>query len=156
MVAGLEKFVEAQQSMINFTQSLGAKAIEGNKKLAALNFAAAEAAMTENAAQFKSMFSEVKDPADFFKSFNPTAVQPAAEKAQAYFKHAYEISQQTTSEITSLLQEQAQATRSAMDQTFAGLTKNAPAGAKNYFDTVSNMFKAVEQTMTPEAKPKRK
>jgi phasin family protein len=157
MIAGYEKVLDAQQSFFDFAQSVSTKAIEGSKRLAALNFAAAEAALAENTEQVKSMLSESKDPMEAMRSFTPAKAQPATEKMSAYLKHAYEISSQTGTEIGGLVQQQTQAGRQSFEQVLATMGQNVPAGAKSYFENMNNMFKAAaEQVIVPEVKAKRK
>ncbi len=157
MIAGFEKVLDAQQQFFDFAQGVSVKAIEGSKRMAALNFAAAEAALKENTEQVKSMLSDSKDPLEAIRNFTPAQAQPAAEKVSAYLKHAYEISSQTSSEIGGLVQQQAQAGRASVEQVMASMGQNVPAGAKNYFESMNNMFKnAAEQMIVPEVKAKRK
>lgn len=156
MFAGFEKVVAAQTSMIEFTQNLTASAMEGSKKLAALNFAATEAAIKENAESFKSLLAESQNPAELVKSINPAQFQPLTEKSQAYFKHAYEISSKTGQDMLALVQDQVAQGRTQFETMTADMGQSLPAGAKNYFDTVANMFKSGVPVAATEAKAKRK
>jgi phasin family protein len=139
-----EQFAAGQKSHVDTFFSLTNKVFEGVEKLTILNLQAAKSifAETQEAAQ-KTLSG--KDPQDLLK-LQSGLTQPAAEKAQAYSRHVYEILTGTQSEFLKVAEAQfAEYNHGA--QTFIDtLTKNAPAGSETAVALLKSTITAANTT----------
>jgi phasin family protein len=142
MFAGFENVVAAQRSFFEFAQAVTAKTIEGSEKLAALNFAAAKAAITEGNEQMHAVLN-AKEPAQAAQTAFGFA-QPGAEKLAAYAKHAGSIFTETSASVSELVQEQAQASQDWAAEAIDAAAKSAPAGTEPVFTAAKSAFSAVK------------
>lgn len=140
MMNGTEQFVAAQRAMLETAQSVGLKSLEGLGRLVDLNMQALRGNLTDATAQMKSMM-DVKDAAKFAEHASGLA-QPAAEKAQAYVKQAYEIVSATGAEIAELVQKQVAASQELAVSMVDTAAKGAPAGSEQVFSIAKNGLSA--------------
>ena len=145
MFAGMESIIAAQRSFFEMAQAVSQKTIEGTEKIAALNFAAAKAALTEGNDQTADVMAS-KDPMQAIQA-SIGLVQPAADKMSAYAKHLYEINSYTNAEITALVKKQTEASQEFINNAFEAAAKSAPAGSEPVFAAARNAFSAAKGAM---------
>ena len=136
MINNIEQFTQVNKAAFDSFQALALKSIQGFEKLAELNIQAAKSSVTESSDQVKALMT-AKDP----KAFADLAVsqaQPAAEKATAYAKHVYAISNDVGTEFASMIEKQFAEGSKQLNSAFDLMTKNAPSGSEgfvNFFKT---------------------
>ncbi len=104
MVTTPEQFLQIQKAALEVFQSATITSIEGFEKLTALNVQAAKASIDESTDALKSM-TDVKDAKQLAEMPSST-VQPATDKVTAYYKHVYEIANETGAELAKLFEKQ--------------------------------------------------
>jgi phasin family protein len=139
-----EQFAAGQKSHVDTFFSLTNKVFEGVEKLTALNLQAAKSIFAETQETAQKTLSG-KDPQDLLK-LQSGLTQPAAEKAQAYSRHVYEILTGTQAEFLKVAEAQfAEYSHSA--QSFIDtLTKNAPAGSETAVALLKSTITAANTT----------
>ena len=139
-----EQFAATQKSHVETFFNLTNKVFEGVEKLTNLNLQATKSIFAETQETTQKALSG-KDPQDLAKLQNALA-QPAAEKAQAYSRHVYEILTGTQAEFLKVAEAQfaeySQSTQSFIDN----LTKNAPAGAETAVALLKSTITAANTT----------
>ena len=145
MFAGIESIIAAQKSFFEMAQAVSQKTLEGSERIAALNFAAAKAALTEGNDQTSGVMSS-KDPMQAMQA-GLGLVQPAAEKLAAYAKHLYEINSYTSAEVSALVKKQAEVSQDLVNSAFEAAAKAAPAGSEPVFAAARNAFSAAKGAM---------
>ncbi|MFM1990420.1 MAG: hypothetical protein RJA99_3377 [Pseudomonadota bacterium] len=123
-----DQMVAMHKAALESFQSVAAKSFEGFEKLAELNLAATKSTFEESAEQFKALL-EVKD-VKALADLAAGSAQPAADKLTAYAKHVYEITSETGSEITKLIEKQLADSNKQLYAAIDALGKNAPAGSE--------------------------
>jgi phasin family protein len=136
-----EQFAAAQKTHFDTFFSLTNKVFEGVEKLTTLNLQAAKSIFAETQETAQKALS-AKDPRDLL-ALQSALTQPAAEKAQAYSRHVYEILTSTQAEFVKVAEAQfAEYNRSA--QTFIdSVAKNAPAGSETAVALLKSAIAAV-------------
>ncbi len=140
MVTTPEQFLQIQKAALEIFQSATLTSIEGIEKLAALNVQAARASIDESTDALKSM-SEVKD-AKQFADLATSSVQPATDKVTAYYKHVYEIANETGSELAKLVEKQFADGNRQLYAAIDALAKNAPVGTEGVVTLVKQAVSA--------------
>jgi phasin family protein len=121
-----EQFPVAQLSTFF---AVGAKALEGAEKFAALNLQTAKRILDE--AQETSLAAlSSKDPQGA-QQFGAVTLTQASEKANAYWHHAYEIASATAGEITKLVEADVNEAKARWFTALDAAVKNAPAETVN-------------------------
>jgi phasin family protein len=122
-----EQTVAAQNAAFETMFGLAAKALESFEKLVDLNAQTVKSTLADHRDSVTKVFA-VKDAQEFF-ALQATHAQQSVERAQAYWRHVYEIATSTQAELAAVAE--ARFKRSQHDaQTFVdGLAKNAPAGS---------------------------
>ena len=128
MVTTPEQFLQIQKTALEVFQTATITSIEGLERLAALNVQAAKASIDESTDALKSM-TEVKD-AKQLADMATGSVQPATDKVTAYYKHVYEIANETGSELAKLFEKQFAESNKQLYAAIDALAKNAPAGTE--------------------------
>ncbi len=130
-MTSFEQFHSAQRSSLEAFFGLGAKALEGAEKLAALNLQTAKRLLGETQETTQAAFSS-KNPQELVaQQFSAQTLTHAADKAIAYWRHAYEIVTATADEITKLIEVDASEARTRWVAAFEAAAKDAPAGTEN-------------------------
>ena len=139
-----EQFAATQKTHFDTFFSLTNKLFEGVEKLTTLNLQAAKSVFAETQETAQTTLSG-KDPQDLLK-LQQALTQPAAEKAQAYSRHVYEILTGTQAEFLKVAEAQfAEYSHSA--QSFIDtLTKNAPAGSETAVALLKSTITAANTT----------
>lgn len=140
MVATPEQFIQLQKSALEAFHSATITSIEGLEKLAALNVQAAKASIEESTEALRSM-SDVKD-AKALADLASGTVQPATDKVTAYYKHVYEIANETGNELARLFEKQFAESNRQVYAAIDSLAKNAPAGSEGMVTLVKQAVSA--------------
>ena len=131
----VDQITAAQKTQFDGFFGLAATAFEGAEKLIALNVAASKAMLGETAGAAAAVL-EAKDP-QAFMAIGAGVAQPAAEKALAYSRQAYEIASETGAEFTKAVEAQTVQSQGAYNAFVEAAMKNAPAGT----ESVTSFFK---------------
>ena len=125
----VEQVVNVQKSNVDTLFGLAGTAFDGIEKLVELNLQAAKSAIADAGANTKAALS-VKDAQELM-ALQSSLLQPAAEKAAAYGRSAYEIAASTVAEVSRV----AEATSAEAQAEFMSFidtaVKTAPAGSEN-------------------------
>ena len=106
-----EQFHSVQLSSLEAFFGLSAKALEGAEKLAALNLQTAKRLLSETQETMQAAAAS-KNPQELIpQQFSAQTLTHAADKAIAYWRHAYEIVTATADEITKLIEVDASETK---------------------------------------------
>ena len=140
MVTTPEQFLEIQKTALEVLQSATLTSIEGFEKLTALNVQAAKASIDESTDALKSM-TEAKD-ARQLAEMATCSVQPATDKVTAYYKHVYEIANDTGTELAKLFEKQFAESNKQLYAAIDALAKNAPAGTEGVVTLVKQAVSA--------------
>lgn len=99
-----ENYLAAHRALLDTTQNINLRALEGATKLFELNVEATRATVNRTAEQIRSALDN--SPAVAPVNVNPVElVQPVFERAAAYSKRVYGIVTSTNEDIVSLLQQ---------------------------------------------------
>ncbi len=140
MVNTPEQFLQIQKTALEVFQSATITSIEGLEKLAALNVQAAKASIDESTDALKSM-TDVKD-AKQLAEMATVSVQPATDKVTAYYKHVYEIANETGSGLAKLFEKQFAESNRQLYAAIDAMAKNAPAGSEGMVTLVKQAVTA--------------
>jgi phasin family protein len=140
MVTTPEQFLQIQKTALEVFQTATITSIEGFERLAALNVQAAKASIDESTDALKSM-TEVKD-AKQLADMATGSVQPATDKVTAYYKHVYEIANETGTELAKLFEKQFAESNKQLYAAIDALAKNAPAGTEGVVTLVKQAVSA--------------
>lgn len=140
MVTTPEQFLQIQKTALEVFQTATITSIEGLERLAALNVQAAKASIDESTDALKSM-TEVKD-AKQLAEMATGSVQPATDKVTAYYKHVYEIANETGTELAKLFEKQFAESNKQLYAAIDALAKNAPAGTEGVVTLVKQAVSA--------------
>jgi phasin family protein len=140
MVTTPEQFLQIQKTALEVFQTATITSIEGLERLAALNVQAAKASIDESTDALKSM-TEVKD-AKQLADMATGSVQPATDKVTAYYKHVYEIANETGAELAKLFEKQFAESNKQLYAAIDAMAKNAPAGTEGVVTLVKQAVSA--------------
>ena len=121
------QFADANKANLDILLGLTAKAFEGVEQLTALNMQLVKASLDDVAETSLAALS-VKDPQSLF-ALQAGLLQPAAEKAAAYGRQAYDIVAATKAEIEKVAAAQASGAQSTFMAAIESASKNAPEGS---------------------------
>lgn len=138
-----EQVIAGQKAHIEFVLALAAKAFDGVEKATELNVQAAKALLSEAADHARAVLA-AKDAQELL-TLQSGLLQPAAAKALAYSRHAFNIATETGTELGEIVEAQ----RVELLQTFLAAVdtalKSAPGGSGNVVALVkSNVVAANE------------
>ena len=140
MVTTPEQVLQIQKTALEVFQTATITSIEGLERLAALNVQAAKASIDESTDALKSM-TEVKD-AKQLADMATGSVQPATDKVTAYYKHVYEIANETGAELAKLFEKQFAESNKQLYAAIDAMAKNAPAGTEGVVTLVKQAVSA--------------
>ena len=130
-MTSFEQFQSAQRSSLEAFFGLGAKALEGAEKLAALNLQTARRLLSESQETMRATVSS-KNPQELVaRQFSAQTLTDATDKAIAYWHHASEIVTATADEIARLIEADASEAKTRWSAMLEVAAKNAPAGTEN-------------------------
>ncbi|MCL4184258.1 MAG: TIGR01841 family phasin [Burkholderiaceae bacterium] len=128
MVTTPEQVLQLQKAALEVFHNATIASIEGIEKLTALNVQAAKASIEESTDALRS-FAEVKD-AKQLADIASGSVQPATDKVTAYYKHVYEIANETGTELAKLFEKQFAESNRQLYAAIDAMAQNAPAGSE--------------------------
>ncbi len=128
MTINTDKFVAANQAAVDSLLSVVNAALASAERIATLNLNAARSTVEDTAAAAKTVLA-AKDPQAALAA-QSALVQPAVEKAVAYSKSLYEISNEAQQELTKMFEAQFGEFQKAAASLVEQATKNAPAGSE--------------------------
>ncbi|MDO4683030.1 MAG: phasin family protein [Lautropia sp.] len=133
MFPSIDDLLKAQSEAFKTSNTVATAAFDGAKKLLELNVQAARAGMEESSAQLKALMA-AKDVntlntmlADLFAQYG----KPDGSKAASYVKNVYEITQETSAQVSALIEQQVSSTQRQLLASVDTLVKNAPAGSES-------------------------
>lgn len=135
-----EQIAAANKAHMETLFGLTNKAFEGMEKIVELNMAAAKAALGDVAETAQAAMG-AKDVQELL-AVQARAIQPLAEKTAAYSRHLYEITANSTAELTKVMEEQTQDVQRKVGAMVDNLGKNAPAGSEASVAVMKNMVSA--------------
>lgn len=144
MITDPEQLVQMQKSALEAFQNATAASIAGFEKLAALNMQATKASFEESTDALRSLV-EVKDPRQW-TDFATTSVQPATDKVAAYYKHVYEIANETGTELARLFEQQYADNNRQIHATIDAFARNMPAGGEGAVTLMKQAVSAANTT----------
>jgi phasin family protein len=122
-----EQTVAAQKAAFESMFGLAAKALESFEKLVDLNAQTVKSTLAEHQDSVTKVFA-VKDAQEFF-ALQASHAQQSVERAQAYWRHVYEIVTSTQAELAAVAEAHFKQSRHDAQTFVDGLAKNAPAGS---------------------------
>lgn len=131
-----EQFVAANQAVVESLLAVVNTALASAERVAALNVNAARSAVEDSVAATKTLLA-AKDPQAALAA-QQALVQPAVEKAIAYSKSLYEISNEAQQELTKLYEAQFADFQKSATSLLEQATKNAPAGSDAFVSAVKD------------------
>jgi len=140
MVTTPEQVLQLQKSALEVFHNATIASIEGIEKLTALNVQAAKASIEESTDALKTL-TEAKD-AKQLADMASGSVQPATDKVTAYYKHVYEIANETGTEIAKLFEKQFSEGNKQVNAAIDAMAKNAPAGSEGIVTFVKSAVSA--------------
>ncbi len=144
MIHSPEQFAQIQKSALEAFQGATAASIAGLERLAALNVQATKTSFEESAEALRSMV-EVKDPKQFAE-IATASVQPASDKVAAYYKHVYEIANETGNELAKLFERQYAENNRQLYAAIDALARNVPAGGEGVVTLMKQAVTAANTT----------
>jgi phasin family protein len=130
-MTSFEQFHSIQLSSLETFFGLGARALEGAEKLAALNLQTAKRLISDTQETTQAAGSSKNQQELFAQQFSAQALTHAVDKAIAYWRHAYEIGTATAADITKLVEVDAGEAKTKWLSALDAAVKNAPAGTEN-------------------------
>lgn len=138
-----EQVVAAQKAHIEFVFTLAAKAFDGVEKATELNVQAAKALLGETADHARAVLA-VKDAQELL-TLQSGLLQPAAAKALAYSRHAFNIAAETGTELGKIVEAQRAELQRAFLAAVDAALKSAPAGSENVVAMVKSSVAAANE-----------
>lgn len=132
------------QEAIDMFQAVALKSVEGFEKLVELNIQAIKASIADSNDQVKAVLN-AKD-AKALAGLATASGQPAADKFASYAKHAYQIANETGTEIAKLFEKQVADGNKQFSNAVETLAKNAPAGSEGVVNFVKSAVAAANTT----------
>lgn len=135
-----EQFAAANKASIESLLTLANTALASAERMASLNLKATRSLLEENAANTAAILG-AKDPQAAI-AIQASLFQPTVEKAVAYSRNAYEISTDSSKEVSKLLEDQFGDFQKQMADLLDKATKNAPAGSEVAVSAVKSAIAA--------------
>jgi phasin family protein len=139
-----EQFAAAQKSYFDTFFVLANKVFEGVEKLTTLNLQAAKSIFGETQETVQKALL-VKDPQDLLALYC-ALVQPAADKAQAYSRHVYEILTDTQAEFVKVADAQVTENKRSTQTFIDHVAKTAPVGSETAVALLTSAIGAANTT----------
>jgi len=144
MITNPEQLVQMQKSALDALQNATAASIAGFEKLTALNVQATKTSFEESAEALRSLV-DVKDPKQW-ADIATTTVQPTTDKVAAYYKHVYEIANETGSELARLFERQYAENNRQIYAAIDAFAGNLPAGSEGVVTLMKQAVSAANST----------
>lgn len=138
-----DQLIALQRQSLESMHAVAMASLNGLDKLAQLNLQAAKASLKEGVEQTVNVL-ESRDVKSLQDTLGDSA-QPTADKVQAYTKHVYQITQETSQEISRVIEKQWSDGNRQIYSALDAMAKSAPAGTEGL---VSMMKSAVTAANT--------
>jgi len=144
MFAFPDPFVALQRQTLDCAQAIAMASLTGFEKLTELNVQAAKASVEESVQTGISLLEtgDVKTLTDTFSA----SAQPAGTKFAAYARHVHEIANETTAEITRVLEKHFSEGNRQLVASIEALARTAPVGADSVTTLVKSAVSAANST----------
>ena len=140
-VAAIQNAIAAaNKATVDSLLSVANTALASAERIAALNLNAARATLEDAASGVKSVLS-AKDPKEAL-AVQSSLAQPAVEKAVAYSRSVYEITQQTQQELAKMVEAQFGDFQKSMATMVETASKSAPAGSEGAVAAIKSAIAA--------------
>lgn len=136
----LDQVTQAQKAALENAFTTGAQLFTRGETLLALNVATAKSAYAA-AAELANETLSAKDPQSLV-SVQISAVQPFGEKAVAYGKEVFSISQAAAADLSKVYEASATNAQEKATEWFEAAAKNAPAGYESVYGVAKNFVEA--------------
>ncbi|WP_341317598.1 phasin family protein [Paraburkholderia sp. IMGN_8] len=138
-----EQLVVAQKAALEATFGFLTKVFEGSQKVTELNLQAVESAIADNHDVIAKAFT-AKDAQELY-ALQTRQVQTAADKAQSYWRHVYEIISAIRAEFAEDAEAQLKAYQHNSQAFFDDFSKGAPAGYETAVATWKSFVKTANE-----------
>jgi phasin family protein len=135
-----DQMLQLQKAALESIKAMSSASFIGFEKLSALNLQASKATISDITEKAESALA-TNDPKAVLEMASQSA-QPIADKASAYAKHVYDITQQTNTEIAAIFEKQIAASNKQLHAAIDAFTKNAPAGTEGVTTFVKSAVSA--------------
>jgi phasin family protein len=135
-----EQWVAAQKATFEATFGFLTKGFEGLQKVAELNLQAVKSTLADNHDVLAKAIS-ARDPQELY-ALQTRQLQPAADRAQSYWRHLYEIVSSTQTELAADTEAQLKQFQHTSQTFLDDLSKETPAG----YATALTAWKAFVKT----------
>ena len=130
----------ANQSAVENLLTMANTVFASSERLAALNLSAARTAMEDSAANTKALL-QIKDPQSLV-SLTTEIAQPGIEKMLAYSRSVYEILNETSQEVTKVVESQTAEFNRNLSSALDQAAKTGPAGSDVAVNAVKSAIAA--------------
>lgn len=144
MIKTPDQFAAAGNAVIDVCMKSVSTAVESVERLTALNLNTARAALEDGTAAVRAMLA-VKSPNELVE-LQTSFVQPAAQKALAYYRNGYEIVAQSLEELVKPYEVQFAEANKAVAAALEKAAASAPAGADIAVAAVRSMIATANST----------
>ncbi len=144
MITNPEQLAQLQKSALEAFHGATSASIAGFEKLAALNVQATKTSLEESTEALRSLV-EVKDPKQLAE-IATSSVQPTTDKVAAYYKHVYEIANETGSELARLFERQYAESNRQIYAAIDAIARNVPAGGEGVVTMMKQAVTAANTT----------
>lgn len=133
-----KKFAVANQASVESLLSVANAALSAAERIVALNMDTTRNAIGDSFDAAKSIIGATDAQTAF--AAQQAMVQPAIEKATAYSKSLYDISNDVQQQVSKLFETQVAEFQKASTEAMSQLTKNAPAGSEAIVKAMQDAF----------------
>ena len=144
MFAFPHPFVALQRQSLESAQAIAMASFAGFEKLTELNVQAAKASVEESVQAGISLL-ETRDAKALAETFSASA-QPIGSKFAAYARHVHEITNETTAEISRVVENHFNEGNRQLVASIEALASNSPVGAEGMTTLVKSAVSAANAT----------
>lgn len=135
-----DQLIAASKANVEAMIGLSQKAFEGAEKIVELNMSVARESMAD-AAELARAAVAAKDVQTLLQ-LQSDMLQPTAEKAAAYARSVYDVTNGLNTEVATLIEEQTAEIQAKMKALVEATAKNAPAGSEDAVSFFKSTFAA--------------
>ncbi len=144
MLTNADQLAQIQKSALETLQAAAAASFAGFEKIAALNVQATKASLEESSDVLRSLM-EVKEPKQWTEMASGS-LQPATDKFAAYYKHVYEIANETGNDLARLFEQQYAEGNRQIHGAIDSFARNLPAGSEGLVTLMKQAVTAANNT----------
>ncbi|CAG9164580.1 phasin family protein [Cupriavidus pinatubonensis] len=128
----LQPMYAAQAAAMDIVFGMTAKTLDAYQRLTELGMQTMKETLANNQETVRQAFA-AKSPQELF-ALQATAVEPAAEKARAFFQQVQEIAASTREEFQKVAAAQYETNKQTFQEIFEKLAQNVPSGSEGAFN----------------------